>query len=171
MNERGFFTIIGLCLLLIAAISIKGVNEFETNYSRGVTNYQIEHYLQTLAESYLNNNIDSIENLPQKINLGNISYGELIFKNVEVEIYGRHDTIQFWQRIYRKNENYDDEPIKDSDDTNLTKDGIIILSVASCDSPFIGGKMYRRALAYVLDDDPETENIDESETVHFMNDL
>ena len=160
MNERGFFTIIGLCLLLIAAISIKGVNEFETNYSRGVTNFQIEHHLQNLAESYLIDNIDSIENLPQKINLGNISYGELILKNVAVEIYGKNIY------IHMKNGDY-------TNFENLPEDmpGKLILSVASCDSPFIGGKMYRRALAYVLDDDPETENIDESETVHFMNDL
>ena len=146
MNERGFFTIIGLCLLLIAAISIKGVQEFETNYSRGVTNFQAEHHLQTLAESYLIDNIDSIENLPQRYNLGNYKGLE----NVTVEIYGRHNNIHIDNGEYTNLENLPQEA-----------EGNIILSVASCDNPFIVGKMYRRALAY----------IDETKTIHFMNSL
>lgn len=171
MNERGFFTILGLCLLIVAAIFIKGILEFEANYSRGITSYEAEHHLQNLAESYLIEEINFIENLPVKYNLGDISYGNYKLKNVTVEVYGKYDEIQFFQRVYRKNGNPTDEPIKDSEGNNLKKDGKIILSVASCDSPFIVGKMYRRAFAYILDDDETTEDVDESKTIHFLNDL
>ena len=151
MNQRGFFTIVGLCLLLIAAISIKGINEFETNYSRGVTNFQIEHHLQNLAESYLIEHIDTIENFSQKYNLGDIKYKDFTLKNVTVEIYGRRNNIH----------------IDNGKDTNLANlpleaEGNIIISVASCDSPFIVGKIYSRAFAYIDDD---------TKTIHFMNDL
>ena len=171
MNQRGFFTIVGLCLLIVATIFIKGILEFETNYSRGITSYEIEHHLQNLAESYLIENIGSIENLPIEHNLGDISYGDYKLKNVQVAIYGKHDEIQFFQRVYRKNGNPTNESIKDSEGNPMTGDGKIILSVASCDSPFIVGKMYRRAFAYILDDDETTEDVDESKTIHFMNDL
>ena len=147
MNQHGFFTILGLCLLIVAAIFIKGILEFETNYSRGITSYEVEHHLQNLAESYLIEEKDSIENLPIKHNLGDISYGDYKLKNVTVAIYGRHDTIQ----------------IKDTNGNLLQNvEGNIILSVASCDSPFIIGKIYRRAFAYIDD---------ETNTIHFMNDL
>ena len=159
MNERGFFTILGLCLLTVAAIFIKGIPEFETNYSRGITSFQIEHKLQNLAESYLIENIDFAETLLLKHNLGNVDGLE----NVTVEIYGKRGNIQFYRRVYRKNENYKDEAIKNDEGENLSEDGTIILSVASCNSPFISGKIYRRAFAYILDDDRGT--------VHFMNDL
>ena len=138
MNERGFFTIIGLCLLLIAAISIKGVHEFEANYSRGISTFQAEHELQNLADSYLAEAFENFsEDFNQKYNLGNTEK----LKNITVEIYGKYGNIKI-----------DDEEI-------LT--GQIILSVASCDSDFITGKIYRRALAYKLDDD---------ETIYFIND-
>lgn len=154
MNQRGFFTIMGLCLLMVAAISIKGVHEFETNYSRGIENYQAEHKLQNLADSALieaAENFNSTEkNIKIKIrqnNLGDIDN----LKNVSVEVWGM----------------YSDIHIKNGDDTNienLPQDtvGTVIISVASCDSPFIIGKIYRRSLAYILDDDAE-------KTIHFMN--
>ncbi len=160
MNQRGFFTIVGLCLLVVSAIFIKGIQEFETNYSRGITNYEAEHHLQNLAESYLIEERNFIENIQVKHNLGNISYGDYTLKNVTVEIYGKYGDIHTQNGDYTNFE-------------NLPKDapGKIILSVASCDSPFIVGKMYRRALAYILDDDETTEDVDESKTIHFMNDL
>lgn len=150
MNQRGFFTIVGLCLLIIVAISIKGVHEFEANYSRGVESYVAEHHLQNLAESYLieaAETFDGTEDLKIKHNLGSTEN----LKNITVEIYGKRGNIQ----------------IKNSDYTefeNLPQDveGRIILSVASCDSPFVIGKIYRRSLAYIDDD---------TQTIHFMNDL
>ena len=155
MNERGFFTIIGLCLLIIAAVSIKGVNEFETNYSRGVKNFQIEHKLQNLAESFL---AEEIENILADENYSTSkSFGEYDgLKNCDVQLKAKNTYLKNFIRVYSSGSNY-----KDIDAGETPKNAIVILSVASCDSPFIDGKMYRRALAY----------IDETKTIHFMGDL
>ena len=155
MNERGFFTIIGLCLLIIAAVSIKGVNEFETNYSRGVKNFQIEHKLQNLAESFLAEEIENIavdENYSTSKNFG--EYDGL--KNCTVQLHAQNTYLKNFIRVYSSASKY-----TDIDAGETPKNAIVILSVASCDSPFIDGKMYRRALAY----------IDETKTIHFMGDL
>lgn len=153
MNERGFFTIVGLCLLLVAAIFIKGVHEFEANYARTITNFQIEHHLKNIAESYLIETYEIYKGTKTKENLGDINFGEFKLKNVTVEIRYAPK-----QNITIKNGLYTNEP-------NLPKnaEGTVIVVVASCDSPFIAGKMYRRAFAYILDDDPAT--------IHFVNSL
>lgn len=151
MNQHGFFTILGLCLLIVAAIFIKGILEFEANYSRGITSYEAEHHLQNLAESYLIKEKNFTENLSIEHNLGDISYSDYKLKNVTVAIYGRHGNIQIQNSEYTNFENLPQDV-----------EGNIILSVASCDSPFIIGKIYRRAFAYIDD---------ETNTIHFMNDL
>lgn len=150
-------------MLLVAAIFIKGVHEFEANYAREIRNFQIEHHLQNIADSYLFKTFETYKDtedyLELKENLGDID--ELKLKNVTVEIkYAPKQNIKI------KNGNY-------TTFENLPKDskGTVIVSVASCDSPFIAGKMYRRAFAYILEDDPETEEIDESATIHFLNSL
>ena len=164
MNERGFFTIVGLCLLLVAAIFIKGVNEFEANYAHGITNFQLEHHLQNVADRYLMDLMDAMENYAIDANelkitkkLGDIAFGEFKLKNVTVEIHAKHTNIKV-------------QNSKDTDLPNLPKNfkGDVILSVASCDNPLIEGKMYRRALGYIVVGDPATEN-DKSETVYFIN--
>ena len=153
LNERGFFTIVGLCLLLITTIFIKGVHEFETNYARGITNFLIEHKLQNLADSYLIETFEKYngaeDNLNITENLGNID--EL--KNVAVEIrYAPKQNIKIENGSYT---NFENLPVNSK--------GTVIVIVASCDSPFIAGKMYRRAFAYILDDAPTT--------IHYLNSL
>lgn len=53
MNERGFFNVVGLCLLLVVAISIAGVHETERNFSYNVANVQLAHELKNVADSAL----------------------------------------------------------------------------------------------------------------------
>ncbi len=169
MNERGFFTIVGLCLLVIAAISIKGVHEFETNYSNGIKNFKIEHKLQNLAESCLTEEIENVSTL----NLGEIysnsrnfgNYDEDL-KNCSVQIRAKNVYLKKYVRTYSLGNTPNDKAVAGS-----PKNVIFIACVASCDSPFIVGKMYRCALAYILEDDPATENFDESATVHYLNSL
>ena len=155
MNERGFFTIIGLCLLIIVAISIKGVHEFEANYSRGVKNFQIEHQLQNLAESFL---ADEFENILADENYSTSkSFGDYNgMKNCAVQLQAQNMNLKNFIRVYSSGSNY-----TDTDAGENPQNVKVVISVASCDSPFIDGKMYRRALAY----------IDESETIHFMGNL
>ena len=160
MNERGFFTIIGLCLLLVAAISIKGVHEFEANYSGGITIFQAEHELQTLADSYL---VEKLKELPP-LSEGKIYKFPTVtahsekFKNVEILVWAQNGNLKKFIRTYSSGSNYTDK-----DAGELPEPVTIIISVASCDNPFIAGKIYRRSLAYILDSDKNT--------IHFMSDL
>ena len=159
MNQRGFFTIVGLCLLIVAAIFIKGILEFEANYSRGVTNFQAEHELQNAADSAL---IEAAENLPELAenevyNFPTENLTSQKFKNVTVERHAKNINLKKFIRTYTSANNY-----TDSDAEQYPRNATVIISVASCDSPFIVGKMYRRAFAYI---DAETK------TIHFMNDL
>lgn len=159
MNERGFFTIVGLCLLIVAAIFIKGILEFETNYSRGITNFQAEHELQNAAESAL---IEATENLPELAenevyNFPTKNLTSQKFKNVTVERHAKNINLKTFIRTYNSANNYTDNAADE-----YPRNATVIISVASCDSPFVDGKMYRRAFAYI---DTETK------TIHFMNDL
>ena len=157
MNERGFFTIVGLCLLLVAAIFIKGVNEFEANYARGITNFQLEHELQNAADSFLIESLDKINNEDCAVD-GTFYITSTKFGQITVKVQSKESN------IHTQNGDY-------TNFSNLPKDtrGTVILSVASCKSPFGVGNIYRRALGYIVLDNTETE-IDESETVYFIND-
>ena len=176
MNERGFFTIVGLCLLLVAAISIKGVHEFEANYSSGITIFQAEHELQNAADSYLINAIKTGSTANQIVHSKK-------FGDINIEIYCQSNIgsnalyIYLFDRKYLSADKKKDTPINEDgtlDAGNLSspadetpeylKKATVWISVASCDNPFIAGKIYRRSLAYILEDD-------NSKTLHFMSDL
>ena len=168
MNERGFFTIIGLCLLLVAAIFIKGVNEFEANYSRGILNFQIEHELQNAADSAL---IDASKKIPAaedfvqfNIPVSTPSVSDRL-KNFNVKVYGERSKMVTQKFSRATNKINPKEPNFDA-----AKRVTVIISVASCDSPFIEGKMYRQASAYIFDDDENTEE-DEAAIIHFLSEF
>ena len=151
MNERGFFTIVGLCLLLAVAISIRGVQEFEGNYSIGMTNAQAEFELQNFAESGIAKGI------------GNYIFhsNRLGVVTVEVRRYEKAEVIRRYERKYNNYSSYEDNVIKRTNGDDFADHVEILISVASCDSPNVAGKIYRRALACVLND----------WTVYFMTDL
>ncbi len=147
-NERGFFTIIGLCLLLVAAISIKGVHEFEANYSHGVFISRAEHELQNAADSAL---IETKAKLQKNLEIdGNYTLHSDFLNEITIQInYATN-----YQIIAATDGN-----------AKITlpenKPATVIISVASCDNPFIEGKIYRRSLAYIDD---------ATQTLHFMSD-
>lgn len=164
-DERGFFTIVGLCLLLAVAISIRGIQEFERNYSIGVTNFQIECDLQNLADSAL---VEASENIPEdaqnyegfSIDVNTPVISERLRKlNANVLVRGTKQNL-----IDRK-----DEYVSTSDIPTPLKNGedkdhaTILISIASCDSPNVAGRIYRRSLAYILDSAPQI--------ICFVNDL
>ena len=153
MNERGFFTIVGLCLLLVSAIFIKGVNEFEANYSRGVTNYQIEHELQNAADSAL---IVALK----KESTATQTFTSEKFGTITVEIKSEPQlNIKKFIRTYSSGSKY-----TDIDAGEEPQSATVMVSVANCSSPFVIGKIYRRSFAYILNDD-------KSKTIHFLNSL
>ena len=50
MNEKGFATILGLCLLLALVLVVKGIQESEGNHAYEMTDFQTECDLQNAAE-------------------------------------------------------------------------------------------------------------------------
>ena len=137
-NERGFFTIAGLCLLLAVALCIQGVQEFEGNYSTDAAEFRAEYELQNAADSALieafETGADSLEKTVASEYLGKIT----------VKVYSRE------AKVFDKKDGYvpkDKLPAPKKDGVPAT----VLLSVAQCDNKILGGKPYRRALAYVLD--------------------
>ncbi|MBO4780529.1 MAG: hypothetical protein J5497_07830, partial [Selenomonadaceae bacterium] len=51
MRQKGFATIFGLCLILVIALIVKGIQASEANHAREVVSFQTEQALQLAAES------------------------------------------------------------------------------------------------------------------------
>ena len=174
MNEHGFFNIVALCLLLVIALSVKSVQEAEKNFSYGASNFQTEIELQNAADSAL---IEAAEKIhsgeiivepptstemimnrkyrQRKISVNQPATSERL-GNIKVEVYGERGNVTKYIRNYSGEENY-----KDISVGNVGQ-GVILISVASCEDKIIGIKKFRRTLAYILDDDKFT--------IYFMND-
>ena len=174
MNEKGFFTILGICLLLIISLLIMTVQETEKNYSYDAKNFQTELELQNAADSSIIEAAEKIRlnpNLLKKptsteILLGRKYYQRKIsvsqpkkserLKHISVEVYGERGTIEQYLRNYQGEENYKDEKISVEDKT-----GIILISAASGEEKIFGTKKFRSSIAIIFDDD---ENI-----IYFLN--
>lgn len=179
MNERGFFTLIGLCFLIVAAVIVQGVQASEGNYYSVADDFITAAELQNIADSALIEAVDIIKS-PEfelkdskknfysrsenqhEINLNN-SY------DADVKVfyeYGKYDE-EDKGNIYLKKKNYPSKEIVNRSSQNNRREGVIIISVASRKSEKIDGKIYRRAIAYFFtDEDKETPT-----TIYFMNSL
>ena len=165
-NQRGFFTIIGLCFLLAAAICIVTIQKTEKNFTAGTTDFEIEQELQNAADSALIEAAEKIRRNPNLLPSGspydlrknrqfqipvNLAYNKKL-KNLQVKVYGERGNIHSEPGIYS-------DIILSSND----KAGFILLSIASCPSRFDNKKIYRRSFAYIENDNPEI--------IFFMNNL
>lgn len=159
MSQKGFATIFGLCFVLIIALCVKGIQESETNHAHEVSNFEMEQILQSAAESGIIRATNSISGLPysegrysDKKTLLNVTEtrkcGGKTF-NVTINVRGERGKIYF----YKKSEENKLVPIKDP------CDGVYLMSRATIKKGFLGEKVYRRAYAYILDNDA---------TVYFM---
>ena len=184
MNEKGFFTLIGICFLLIAAILVKGVQESERNYSYVTRDFQDEVELQNIADSALleavemikSNEVELIESTKNFSNRRENQH-KIIDKTVNganVQVFyeygkiGDEGNIYFGERQYLLGGNYKDNFLKGTNNKELTKKGVILISVASRESDneiMNDKKIYRRALGYFLTDG------DEDGKIYFMNSL
>ena len=180
MNEKGFFTLIGICFLLIAAILVKGVQESEKNYSYVTRDFQDEVELQNIADSALleaveiikSNEVELIESTKNFSNRRENQH-KIIDKTVNganVQVfyeYGKindEGNIYFLKRTYQSNGKFSDN----TTELKEPKKGVILISVASRDSDnkiMDNEKIYRRALGYFLTDE------DADGKIYFMNSL
>ena len=180
MNERGFFTLIG-----VASILVIGLQETSRNYIIVADNFKNESDLKNIADSALIEAVNMIDPndiekyLPQKnLNLSRYHsqrelFSRQIDKKTDVKVvaeYGKYTdgdnergSIIFFEREHKSDGVINDKVI---DDTG--KEGVILISVASRkidDDTTI----YRRSMAYVLKENEKGEL--DFKTIYFMNSL
>jgi len=179
MNQRGFATIFGLCLVLIVALVANGIQSSQDNYAYETANFGAEFDLQNAADGAIyvaadkvlsgdvtlpvNDNPYYIGNTRDKFQrkiLTTTTTSEHI-GTITTEVWGEIIDVQHYKVAY-----------KGEDDTNASKNNVaekigtdenayVFFSVAQATNPQTGAKIYRRAFAYVVQDDND-------ETIRFM---
>ena len=182
-NEKGFATILGLCLILVMALLVKGIQEAETNHAYETTDFQTEFDLKNAADSgiyeaakkvfddpenpdilFLNTNPYKYKrkNSQKKILTKNFSDG-----NIAVEVWCERIFIKHFEKKYPS---YEENP------KGSTQKAYTLVSKAETTDKRTGGKIYSRSFAYVLLTEKEFEDEDGNKTyrkisdtkIHFM---
>ncbi len=179
MNQRGFATIFGLCLVLIVALVANGIQSSQDNYAYETANFGAEFDLQNAADSAIVEAADKVLSgdvtLPVNDNpyyIGNTrdKFQRKILTTTTTSEHIGTITTEAWGEII--NVNHYKVAYKGEDDTNASKNNVakkigtdenayVFFSVAQATNPQTGAKIYRRAFAYVVQDDND-------ETIRFM---
>lgn len=149
MTQKGFATIFGLCLILVIALVVKGIQEAEANHAREVSNFQTEQALQLAAESGIVEAAEKVRKTPSILPYPN--WWDISASKVKV----LNTTKTFKQNVTISVEVWGERGIIYTNGKN-GKDGVYFMSCASTDSNVWSKKIYRRAYAYVLDNDDMT---------------
>ena len=174
MNQKGFATILGLCLILAIALVVKGIQESEGNHAYETTDFQTELDLQNAAEIGIYKAAKTVKENPNILPFnrelnprGNYQYKFTQIKiktlsgsDINVDAWGERMLIVPYKVDY----------VPDPDVANKIDDGKTIderksygfFSRAELTNSRTGGKLYRRAFGYVLQNDSTW-------TVHFLN--
>lgn len=172
MNQRGFATIFGLCMVLVVAFIVKGIQEAEANHAREVVNFQKEQALQLAAESGIVEAAEKVRKSPSllpypvswnlsasKVNVLNATktfkHSEQSIK-VSVEVWGERGKIYSCPEDKNKVGYYD------------YHEGVYFMSIAKAETNIWSKKIYRRAYAYVLSDKQDDGTYKDYTTIHFM---
>lgn len=161
MNEKGFATIFGLCLILVFALVVKGIQAAENNHAHETTNLQAEFELQNAADSALIEVADEVlrdptilpEKIPYVVNSRKNSQRQFTktFGKITVDVWGEKINI----RSYEVNHS---TKIASRIPADIDKPCYVFFSLAQ--TTIHGVTIYRRAFAYV-------EVNDTNETIHF----
>ena len=187
-NERGFVTIFALCLIIVVALVVRGIQESDANRNKEADILLAEFDLQNAADG-------GIYEAAEKVRVGkkdllpasNFPPGrkenqrQLVTRSVKslhgtitVKVWGERLRIQRYWREY--NPTYKKVPAElDSKNKVIVHYGYVLFSVAQLDNPRFG-KLYRRAVAYVVDGYGKNSNgeiVESTEdadpyTVHFV---
>ena len=164
MTEKGFATIFSLCLILVIALIVKGIQEAETNHAYETTNFQVEMELQNAADGALVEVADKIlsgeETLPDKMPYiprqffqreFTVKKNSKLLGNITVKVWCENINVQAYNVDHAAK-----KAIRVAAD-DVT--GYVLFSMAQVKSDHGGGNIYRRSFAYIADSD---------ETIHFM---
>ena len=176
-SERGYFTLIGICILLVAAIFVKGIQDSELHYAYIAEDFETETKLQNAADSALIEAVDLIKSgYPlqeasspiRKNNQHKII--EKTIDGIKVAVWYEYGRDGGTGKFIFKERNYTAKTDKTIGEQN--KCGVILISVASRDSDVMTGKVFARAIGYVFTDGDEL-TLDKAgqpkNYVHFMN--
>lgn len=169
MNEKGFATIFGLCLILVIALIVKGIQESEMNHSYETNDFQVEMDLQNAADSGI---YAAVEKVYQELILDKdylplvkvdtrINHQVKVFSttqktssgDISVEVWAERILIEPYRIDYENKTNKKNiaNPLKNDNNERIYWRGYTFFSKAEIDSERIGGKLYRRSFAYVVD--------------------
>lgn len=176
MNQKGFATIFALCMILIIALVVKGIQESEMNHAYETADFQAAFELQNAADSGIYAAVAKVQSEKENGNeilranpyasdfnrkdyryqFNTLTVKSKYLGKIKVNTWGERLTgdrqaFQSYKKTYPTG--------KTPDDSDSRKSGYILFSMAEVESKRTGEKIYRRAFAYVLDDDS---------TIHFM---
>ena len=172
MRQKGFATIFALCIILAVAIVVKGIREAEMNHAYETADFQAEFELQNVADSGIYEAAEMIRLDEELLPANPWAWSNSQRKEYQIKLinrpikffdgYLKEITLEVWGERLRNNQQF--QSYQKNYPTGRTaqgslKSGYVLFSVATTSDSRLSGKVYRRAYAYVLDDDA---------TVHFM---
>ena len=173
MGQKGFATILGLCLIFVAALIVAGISNAEMNHAYDASNFLAEQELQNAAYTGIHraakmvladpNNPNILPKDPlnarakKQKRLVNQTITSKHFGKITVETWGERMNIQDYTIDYGGATNY----AKIVGDINETKEAYVFFSRAQVDAKNMHGNFYRRASAYILADDA-------NKTIHYL---
>ena len=190
MKQKGFATIFGLCMVLVVALIVRGIQESETNHAREVLNFEMEQALQSAAESGIFEAAEKVrdpnpkfslpinDGWPWTVSKKKIPVTNKIFHHGEknltitVEVWGERGKNYFYdsnkEKIVMFNLKNDRGNLVRNKYTNTPLEenylfGVYLMSRATIDDGFFGEKIYRRAYAHFISKDQEKYDVYEEE--------
>lgn len=162
MNERGFVTIFALCMILVVALVVKGIQQSDTSHNLEAADLQTEFDLQNAADGGIYEAAELVRSGKKDLPANNNGTSQKRKDNqrqlltrttttargkITVTVWGERLKIQSYTPNY-SSESTRGYPVTAK---GTVKYGYALLSVAQLDSNRMNGKIYRRAFAYVVD--------------------
>lgn len=169
MRQKGFSTILGLCLILVIALTVRGIQEAETNHAYETADFQTEMELQNSAESGIVAAVADVHSGKRKLTTSQLEFKRITNKPPYAKNLG-NITVRTWGQLIKNFQQYKVK-YNDADETKNVavksnesdKNVYFFFSIAQAKNNHTGGTVYRRATAYVVVDD---DAIDDA--IHFM---
>ena len=169
MQQKGFSTILGLCLILVIALTVRGIQEAETNHAYETADFQTEMELQNAAESGIVAAVADVHSGKRKLMESQHKFKQ-IYKTPNAKNLGRI-TVNTWGKHIKNFQQYEVN-YNDAEETKNVavksnesdKNVYFFFSIAQAKNNHTGGMVYRRATAYVTVNDDDTI----ADAIHFM---
>lgn len=167
MNQKGFATIFGLCMILAIALCVKGIQESEENFSSATTDFQGEFELQNAAISGIYEAAEKVCN-NSEILPKNFAITYMQRPKYQVQLVNRtikfsdekkplkEITLKVWGERLDDIRTYNVKRYTPKKELELVEEGIkgyMLFGVAEGSDRRMNRKIYRSVLAYVRDDD------------------